>query len=116
MRKEFGRHFLVEFIGCDAEKIKYVDDVKEIFLRAAEKSNATILNSCFHQFDPAGVSGLIFIAESHFSIHTWPEESYAAFDVFTCGEMQPELAIEEMRQGFCAQKVEAQIIPRGFDS
>ena len=68
----------------------------------------------FHQFEPFGVSGIILISWSHFAVHTWPEDCYAAFDVFTCGEMVPELAIESLKEDFQAQRVDVQIIPRGF--
>ncbi len=112
--KEFGKHYLVEFIDCIPEKIKYIQEVKESFLQAAEKSQAEIIEHHFHQFSPYGVSGVILIAWSHFAVHTWPDEAYAAFDVFTCGEMYPELAIEELERRFEAKRVEVRIVSRGF--
>jgi S-adenosylmethionine decarboxylase proenzyme len=112
--KEFGKHYLVEFIGCVPDRIKYIKEVKQCFLRAAEKSQAGIIDHHFHQFKPYGVSGVILIAWSHFAVHTWPEDGYAAFDVFTCGEMYPELAIEDLEKSFGAKKVDVQILSRGF--
>jgi len=114
LTKEFGKHYIVEFIDCNPERIKFVDDVKDAFLSAAQKSEAGMLENAFHQFQPYGVSGMIFIEESHFSIHTWPEDRYVAFDVLTCGKMYPERAIDELEKYFEAQKVETKIIPRGF--
>jgi S-adenosylmethionine decarboxylase len=114
IKREFGRHYLVELIGCETERIKFLPDVKSVFLNAAEKSQATIIDHHFHQFEPYGVSGVILIAWSHFALHTWPEEGYVAFDVFTCGEMYPELAIDELREGFGATDVSTRILPRGF--
>jgi len=114
LSKEFGRHYLVEFINCNRDRISFVSAVKQIFLKSAEKSKAVVLKYFFHQFKPWGVSGVILIAESHFAIHTWPEENYAAFDVFTCGEMYPELAVNELKRGFKAKKVKVKIFPRGF--
>ena len=112
--REFGKHYLVEFIGCRPEKISYLREVREAFLKAAETSEAKIIDYHFHQFEPYGVSGVILIAWSHFAIHTWPEDRYAAFDVFTCGEMQPEVAIAELEKSFEAEKVSVEIISRGF--
>ena len=114
LRKEFGKHYLVEFCDCDKEKLKYVNFVQESLLKAAVKSQATILQQFFHQFDPFGVSGVVFIAESHFSIHTWPEDRYAGLDILTCGEMCPELAIEELRMLLEAKTVKTKVIARGI--
>ena len=78
------------------EGIENLDD--EVFLRsaitqAAERAGATLLNLITHQFQPQGVTGLALLAESHISIHTWPEAGYAAVDVFTCGDhTMPEKA------------------------
>lgn len=114
LQKKFGKHYLVELICCNPEKIKFVEGVKDTFLRSAEASQATILESFFYQFDPHGVSGVIFIAESHFSIHTWPEDKYAGVDILTCGEMYPERAIEVLKNEFQAKEVKTDIIARGF--
>lgn len=113
-KKEYGRHYLVELIGCDPQAIKYVDQVKEVFLEAARASQATIVEHYFKQYEPHGVTGIILISESHFSIHTWPEDGFAAFDILTCGQMQPENAIEVIANGFRARRVQKQIIPRGY--
>jgi len=94
MNQELGKHYLVELINCDPEKLKYVESVEDIFISAAEKSNATILKHYFKQFDPVGVSGIMLIAESHFSIHTWPDHNYAAFDIFSCGKIEAKINIE----------------------
>lgn len=55
-------------------------------MHAAEETGATVIGEIFHQFSPQGVTGVIAIAESHLCVHTWPEHSYAAVDIFTCGE------------------------------
>ncbi len=111
----FGKHYLVEFIGCPSRRIAYIDDIREVFLEAARLSGATILESYFHQFEPQGVTGMIFIAESHFSIHTWPESGYAAFDILTCGAMAPEKAIDHLKQALQAARVEVRVFTRGFN-
>lgn len=114
LTKSFGRHYLVEYINCNPEKLKFVKEVENILFRAAEVSEATTLEQYFWQFDPVGVTGMIMIAESHFSVHTWPEDSYAAFDILTCGEMFPEKAIELLKNEFEARKVDVQVIERGY--
>ncbi|MBF0594361.1 MAG: adenosylmethionine decarboxylase [Candidatus Omnitrophica bacterium] len=110
----FGKHYLVEFIGCPGERLRYVDDIRGPLLEAARLSGATVLESYFHQFEPQGVTGMIFIAESHFSIHTWPESGYAAFDILTCGEMFPDKAIDHLNGVLQAARVEMRILTRGF--
>jgi S-adenosylmethionine decarboxylase proenzyme len=112
--QEFGKHYLIEMIECDSEKIKFVENVRKIMLRAAKKSKATILKHFFHQFQPTGVSGIVVIAESHLSIHTWPEKNYAAIDIFTCGKMDIKTVLDEFKNGFSAKKSTYNIIPRGF--
>ena len=88
-----GKHCILELYDCVSSKL---DD--EVFLRsaitqAAERAGATLLNLITHQFQPQGVTGLALLAESHISIHTWPEAGYAAVDVFTCGDhTMPEKA------------------------
>jgi len=81
-----GRHLLIELYGCDSTVLDDVAGIEEYMRTAARKANSTIVNSTFHRFSPYGVSGVVVIAESHLSIHTWPEYGYAAVDIFTCGD------------------------------
>jgi S-adenosylmethionine decarboxylase len=80
-----GRHLLVELNDCDREVLNDLDLLRDAMLTAAIKCGAVILGDSFHRFSPQGVSGVVVIAESHLSVHTWPEYGYAAVDVFTCG-------------------------------
>ncbi|MBI4778249.1 S-adenosylmethionine decarboxylase proenzyme [Candidatus Desantisbacteria bacterium] len=90
-----GRHLLLELYDCNPEALDNVDGITATMTQAAEASGATILKIEFHKFAPIGVSGMIIIAESHLSIHTWPEYRYAACDVFTCGNtIDPYLAVD----------------------
>lgn len=84
--KALGWHYLVEFYDCDTKVLDDVDKLKVAMQQAADLSGANVVQSVFHRFSPYGVSGVVVIAESHFSIHTWPEYGYAACDLFTCGE------------------------------
>jgi len=90
-----GKHFLLELNDCDRTLLNDINVIRDIMLAAAKESGATVLGESFHQFSPQGVSGVIIIAESHLSIHTWPEHGYAGADIFTCGTtVQPEKAAE----------------------
>ena len=87
-----GLHYLLELKDCEPQILDDLEAVKQILLEAARKSQATIIDYSFRKFSPQGISGIIIIAESHFSIHTWPEYSYAAIDIFTCGEVMDPLS------------------------
>jgi S-adenosylmethionine decarboxylase len=90
-----GKHLLVELNDCKHDILNDLAFIREIMLVAAKASGATVLGESFHQFEPQGVSGVIIIAESHLTIHTWPEHGYAAADIFTCGTtVKPEIAAE----------------------
>ena len=95
-----GAHLLLELKECDAELLDDLACVREILTRAAIEAGATIVGDTFHKFEPVGVTGVIAIAESHIGVHTWPEYSYAAADIFTCGEsLRPYRAAELIIQG-----------------
>ena len=116
-KKGLGRHYLVEFYECSAEILD--DDVilKEAMLKAAEISGATIIDSVFHRFAPQGFSGVVVIAESHFSIHTWPENNYAAVDLFTCSpKMMVERALDFLAESIECQHTEVKEVERGIDA
>ncbi|MDD3655828.1 MAG: adenosylmethionine decarboxylase [Atribacterota bacterium] len=81
-----GNHLLVELYECDSLKLNNQNQLERVLKEAVRISGATALKTSFHQFAPQGVSGVVIIAESHFTIHTWPEYGYAALDIFTCGE------------------------------
>lgn len=76
----------MELSGCCPELLNSTQRVESLLLGAAMDAGATVVSSHFHPFVPQGLSGVIVIAESHITIHTWPEHGYAAVDVFTCGE------------------------------
>lgn len=88
-----GKHVLLELKDCDREVLNDLEAIKDILLTAATESGAAVMGESFHTFQPQGVSGVVIIAESHLSIHTWPEYGYAAADIFTCGTtVQPDKA------------------------
>jgi S-adenosylmethionine decarboxylase proenzyme len=113
-KDDYGRHYLVDLVNCDPATLRLVGPTREVFLRAAQESNATIMGEKFHQFEPEGVSGVLLIAESHFSVHTWPEDGFAAVDIFTCGdEMDPEAAIAVLASAFGAEQTVVKVLRRG---
>jgi S-adenosylmethionine decarboxylase len=110
----FGDHYLVDLHGCNPDLISAVETVRNVLLDAAVKSKSTIIDDRFHQFEPYGASGVIIIAESHFSVHTWPEKKFAAVDIFTSGtRMKPQLAIDIMKAGYGADHVNVVKVARG---
>ncbi len=94
-----GRQLTVEYYDCDPAVLADAKKMEEIFLAAAERAHAHIIESCFHAFQPQGVSGVVIISESHFAVHAWPEHDYAAVDIFTCGDVIDfDAAVESLRK------------------
>jgi len=100
-----GTHLLIEL--WDASNLSDVAATEAALVRAAEASGATVLHSYMHPFGPEmGVSGVVVLAESHISIHTWPERGYAAVDVFMCGACDPYRAVDVLQDAFAPGKLE----------
>lgn len=96
-----GTHLLIELRDCNPSILKDLEKVKNTLISAAKEAQATIIDSSFHEFNPFGVSGVVVIAESHLTIHTWPEYGYAAVDIFTCGDViKPEIAASYLIKQF----------------
>ena len=88
-----SKHLLLELYRCDSEKLNDESFLRCTLNRAAKLANAKVLNLISNKFEPQGVTAIALLAESHISIHTWPESNYSAVDIFTCGQnMLPELA------------------------
>jgi S-adenosylmethionine decarboxylase len=109
-----GRHLLVELHDCDREALDNTDLIRDVMLKAAIDCGAVVLGNQFHHFNPQGVSGVVVIAESHISIHTWPEYGYAAVDVFTCGTtVNPQIAAEVLIEKLGSKNHTLTEVPRG---
>ncbi len=92
-----GRHLLLELRECNAALLDDLVYLENALVCAAKESGAIVLDKSFHHFAPQGVSGIVLIAESHLSLHTWPEHAYAAVDIFTCGTtVKIEVAAEAL--------------------
>ena len=112
--KTLGSHLLVELNGCDERLLDNLSRVKSVLIDAADKAGATIVGEIFHEFSPVGVTGVVAIAESHISIHTWPEHGYAAVDVFSCSEtFRPHEAARLIVERLGAESHTIQVIERG---
>jgi S-adenosylmethionine decarboxylase len=110
-----GRHLLLELFDCDSDAINNLEAVKGALVEAARRAHATIVDVVFHEFNPFGVSGVVVIAESHLSIHTWPEYRYAAVDIFSCGDiLKPEVAASYLVQQFGAERTSVVEMQRGM--
>ena len=111
--EHLGRHVIIELWGC-GEAINDASLVERAMRRAVDAANATLLDLFVHEFSPQGVTAVAVLAESHLSIHTWPEYGYVAADVFTCGNTtKPEAAAEVLRQAFAATTADIRELERG---
>lgn len=108
-----GRHLLIELHGCEPGILDDLDRIRQMMLEAASKMCVTVLNVATHRFVPQGVTAIIMIAESHLSIHTWPEFRYAAVDVFTCNGEIPDTVQSCIAETLKAEQVSAIEIKRG---
>ena len=109
-----GRHLLVELHDCNKEVLNDLGLLRDIMVKAAIDCGAVVLGDSFHHFNPQGVSGVVIIAESHLSIHTWPEYGYAAVDIFTCGTfVNPDKAAEVLIEKLGSKNHSIMEIPRG---
>jgi S-adenosylmethionine decarboxylase len=95
-----GKHFIIELADVPSANLENITAVQDVLETACKKGNMTVLNRFFHKFNPQGVTGIIALAESHLSIHTWPEDNYAAIDIFVCGDANPEEALQHIVQNF----------------
>lgn len=113
--KTRSKHILAEFRGCPVTKLNDLTFIEASMRAAAEEARATVVSSSFHQFGPQGVSGVLVLAESHLSVHTWPEHNYAATDIYVCGDTcLPELAQASLARAFEAAQSELMTIERGI--
>lgn len=115
--KKLGTHILAEFTNCDCKTLDSTELIEKHLTASARASGATIVQTVFHRYNPHGVSGVVVIAESHISIHTWPEYGYAAVDFFTCGDsVDPRKACEYLRIALGASDAHTTEVDRGIPS
>ena len=107
-----GKHIILDMWGGSG-----LDDLalmESAFREAVELSGATLLHIHLHHFTPNdGISGVAVLAESHISVHTWPERDYAAFDIFMCGDASPERAVDVLERRFAPDRTNVRTLLRG---
>jgi S-adenosylmethionine decarboxylase len=109
-----GVHLIIDLHG--AKGLNDIDLIERTLRRCVDAARATLLHIHLHHFQPTGVSGVAVLAESHISIHTWPDAGYAALDVFMCGKADPDACVPVLREAFQAERVEVSEILRGRDA
>lgn len=114
--RALGRHLLVEYHGCDRALLDDVARVRAAIVDAVVAAGATpVTDVVVHHFSPHGVTGVVVIAESHFSIHTWPEHGFAAVDLFTCGDaLDPWRGFASLSRALAAERHSVVEVRRGL--
>ena len=108
-----SKHFLLELYRCDYEKLNDESFLRCTLNNAAKLANATVLNLISNKFEPQGVTAIALLAESHLSIHTWPEKKYSAVDIFTCGQnMKPDISCKYLIEALMAEEHLLRVIDR----
>jgi len=109
-----GKHLLLELKDCNTELLDDMEYLKGVLVEVARQIGATVIKDSFYQFSPQGISGVVIIAESHISIHTWPEYNFAAVDVFTCGDViEPRDAVKPLAEKLKAKSTSYIELKRG---
>jgi S-adenosylmethionine decarboxylase len=108
-----GKHIIIDGFDCDSSHLNNVIYLENLCKNAALNAGMEILSSHFYQFQPQGVTGLLLLSTSHMSIHTWPEESYASIDFYTCGNHDPITQVEFLLKGLSTKKAMIYSIARG---
>ena len=112
-----SKHCLLDLYNCDVLKLNDESFLRCTINNAAKIANARILNLISNKFEPQGVTAIALLAESHLSIHTWPESHYAAIDIFTCGQnMNPDIASKYLIKALMAQEHILRVINRNHPS
>ena len=110
-----GYHVLLELRDCNPTLLNDLGYIRQAMLTAALDVGATVVGESFHRFSPQGVTGILAIAESHISIHTWPEYGYAAADIFSCGaSFLPREAAQRLAAQLESRDPEIKEIERGL--
>ncbi|MDR7867619.1 MAG: adenosylmethionine decarboxylase [Sporomusaceae bacterium] len=114
MMKVIGKHITVDMYGCSFERLDDLEFVKTAMHTAVREANMTLLDFSYYKFEPQGLTALALLAESHMSIHTYPELGYAAVDVFTCGDhSRPDKAVSILKNFLKPEKTKITNIKRG---
>ena len=113
LKQKLGVHLVAELYLDNPRVLNDEKQIKESLIDAAIAGNMTVINASSHKFSPHGVTALILLAESHISIHTWPEHGYAAVDIFACGEGDAEASLERLKELLPVKELKVLKIERG---
>lgn len=108
-----GHHVLADFWVSDAEPLRWVETWETLLPDACRAAGATVLGARFHQFHPDGVTGIVLLAESHASVHTWPQAGLVTLDVFTCGALDTAAIVQVVRQRLAPVRERVTAVARG---
>jgi S-adenosylmethionine decarboxylase len=110
-----GAHLIIDLYG--GTRLDDLEHMERTLIDCVEAAGATLLHVHLHPFEPnGGISGVAVLAESHISVHSWPERDYAAFDVFMCGKARPERCIDVLKEAFGAERLAVKEILRGREA
>jgi S-adenosylmethionine decarboxylase len=110
-----GYHLIMELYGCDSDKINSRKYLYQVVRSAVKRYGLTNLGSRFHQFEPHGVTGFTLLAQSHISLHTWPEYGYLVLDIFTCGDQsQADRLADYLLKRLRPSVVNRQVLRKGY--
>lgn len=110
-----GTHLIIELWGVDSNLLRDCELIQKTLERGSIDADASVICSKFHHFGgDHGVTGVVVLAESHISIHTWPENGYAAIDVFMCGTCDPKKSLPHIKEVFKPNTVEVNTFLRGI--
>ena len=115
VQEVLGVHLIADLCECNPELLNDSSFISKVLAGAVKHANATLLEEVKYEFTPQGITAVCLLAESHISIHTWPEKGYAAVDIFTCGDhTAPERACNYMANALESEQPKIQILQRGI--
>ncbi len=115
MAKTLGLHILADLYGVEPDRIDRVEDIRNLLETAVKVAGLTKISSHYYQFQPHGATGIVLLAESHLSIHTWPEHGLATVDVYTCGDpAKAYRAMDYIISTLEPKRVDKQVHERGI--
>lgn len=112
-RSPRAAHLLADYWQCDGAVLDDADALEDVLRRAAHAADCEVLGALRHRFTPQGQSVVLLLSESHVSVHTWPEEHYAAVDLYTCGDGDPMRAHAVVQDGLRSRDARIRMITRG---
>jgi len=115
VKEVLGVHHIAELCECNADLLNDSNFISTSLRQAVEHANATLIEEVKYEFTPQGITAVCLLSESHISIHTWPEKSYAAVDIFTCGDhTSPDVACRFMADALESKEPIFTVVYRGI--